>query len=926
MLRRLAALALILVLAFISFSAVSAHANLSRSDPPANSILAEPPDVIRIWYTEPLEPGFSNIRLRDSSGALVDAPASVVNPTDAFEMSLTPGDLPDGLYTVTWRALSSADGHPSQGSFAFIVGEAAGGFDNIALVEESIPPDNTLIRWFNLISLSLAVGSLGFWMFVWRPAVKTEHPAEKRLWQLLWLGWLMTGIAGVLLLAMQYALSTDNALFAGIDGATLQTFINSTRFGQIWLGRTALWVGLGLSLYFARGDRWFLWVAFLLGLGLLLTNSLFSHASAARDSAISIGADWLHLGATALWVGGLVAFARVIGPARRENSESAPVLSALVGYFSNFARVSVAALIVTGIYASWLQVGSIDGLLTTTYGQALIVKILLILPLLVTGAINLVVTSRQLQAGNELWTQRLRGLLGAEIALTFAVLGAVGVMTSIAPARVTLDLRASQPRPPEPAPIVETLSDENLNMELTISPGWVGDNTFSLKLTDSSGAPVEDASVIRLRFENQEENLGESELRPEHQGSGVYTISGSNLSVPGEWRIRTTVQRPDKFDALADFRPTMNIATFITPPPRDPATPLPNRTLVLLGVGMVAVIIGGFFLGENRLRPPLASSLLAAGLVAAGLAFLVSGVFTTAAPTTQLAPVESVATPLPVGDAPLKVITAEGLDLPYLITADGELLQPNEDGTSWAAISPGAPVRDAYVDSRGQLWAATDTGTFTLKDGAWSSLGEQPVNHVDVMHGYVFSLGQGAVHRFPAGGLELDRPRDLVIPLPNEPARDMVMLGNHDHVLLNGDQLFMTPDLGLSWETIETPAKATAIAVDSDGQLIAVTNADVMRWDGNEKSWTQFAPIQNGDLRPTMEVFNSQFYAVSGGVLFRRAGVGWIDIGLPGEGQMFLTSLDFQFPNKLWVLDAQGARLWWTTDGENWTLVPVVVK
>src|SRR6185436_14029858 len=127
------------------------------------------------------------------------------------------------------------------------------------------------------------------------------------------------------------------------------------------------------------------------------------------------------------------------------------------------------------------------------------------------------------------------------------------------------------------------------------------------------------------------QNYGESELRPTAQADapGVYTISGANLSVTGEWRIRTTIQRPDQFDTLVDFKPTMNLQPLpAQPAPVDPNTPLPYRTLALLAAGILALVIGGFFLGENRFRSPRASSLLASGLLLVGGAFLVSGVAT----------------------------------------------------------------------------------------------------------------------------------------------------------------------------------------------------------------------------------------------------------------------------------------------------------
>ena len=71
------------------------------------------------------------------------------------------------------------------------------------------------------------------------------------------------------------------------------------------------------------------------------------------------------------------------------------------------------------------------------------------------------------------------------------------------------------------------------------------------------------------------------------QENGVYSISGSNLSVTGEWRIRTTVQRPDEFDALADFKPALALQPLpVQVPPPDPNAPLPYRTLALLAAGL----------------------------------------------------------------------------------------------------------------------------------------------------------------------------------------------------------------------------------------------------------------------------------------------------------------------------------------------------
>ena len=105
---------------------------------------------------------------------------------------------------------------------------------------------------------------------------------------------------------------------------------------------------------------------------------------------------------------------------------STPVLSRIVGCFSDSARIAVVGLAVTGLYAGWLQVGSLDGLLTTLYGRALLIKLILILPLLVIAGMNLLWTHRRLQAGEKVWAGYLRGLVGAEIILITGILIAVG--------------------------------------------------------------------------------------------------------------------------------------------------------------------------------------------------------------------------------------------------------------------------------------------------------------------------------------------------------------------------------------------------------------------------------------------------------------------------------------------------------------------
>lgn len=625
---------ILIIIAFLSIALfinnlALAHANPLRMEPPPNSVLDTAPTEIRIWFSEPLEPSFSKINLRDKDGNILNTSATQIDPNDPSQMSMSPGKLTHGLYTVVWRVLSVADGHPTLGSYPIVIGDASllQGVTNQA--DDAIRPDSALIRWMNLISLALTFGGIGFFLFIWTPAApKSTPPIECRIIMLIWAGWIFMGVIGFLLLILQYSLATGNPILVGINGDSLNSLIADTRFGHLWLSRTALWAGLGGALWFARTDRWFYLVSLVFSGIILAINSAFSHANAAYDLTASGASDWLHLAATALWIGGLVQFIAIIGPVRQAYQPSAPLLSALVARFSNFARVSVATLFITGLYAAWLQVGSIDALFSTPYGQLLLIKLILIIPVIGLAFVNLVYTHRGLDTGKEIWGSRLRGLVGAEIVLTLGVLLAVGAMTSISPARVTLAQRAANPSVPEPMPIKDVSTVNGLLIQFDATPGWIGENTFTIKLVDSNGSPINDVNLIRMRFESQTQNIGESELRPERVAEGVYRVSGANLSAIGEWRIRITIQRPNQFDTLVDFNPNVPAAPVkqILVPISEPNTPMPNRVLVLFAVGVVALGVGGYFLGENRDHLFQAASLLAIALILVGGLFLFSAI------------------------------------------------------------------------------------------------------------------------------------------------------------------------------------------------------------------------------------------------------------------------------------------------------------
>src|SRR5437588_10189869 len=106
------ALPLALGLAFIFPATASAHAILLRSDPAKDAVLNTPPQQVRMWFTEDLNPAFTTAVVINANNKQVDKHDPHVSPTDTKELdgSLT-ANLPPAVYIVVYRTDSAADGH-----------------------------------------------------------------------------------------------------------------------------------------------------------------------------------------------------------------------------------------------------------------------------------------------------------------------------------------------------------------------------------------------------------------------------------------------------------------------------------------------------------------------------------------------------------------------------------------------------------------------------------------------------------------------------------------------------------------------------------------------------------------------------------------------------------------------------------------------
>jgi copper transport protein len=550
----------VVLILLVAATPALAHALLLRSVPDANAALDRAPAQVDLYFSEALDSSFSKIIVLDSTGKKVDNGDSKVDNADPTLMTVSLPSLPDGVYTVSWQALSSTDGHVTTGTLPFAVGNvdaAALAAAGQASRQIKVPLGEVVANWLSYLSAAVLVGGTLFVLLVWQPVAQAlgaeadSATIAQPPWERLAMGALavlaLAGILGLLVQGGQVS-GTELALpwSDAVSGVLFQT-----RLGVIWLARTVLLLALALLLARAPTRRT-RWLAVGVGLLLLLSISLSSHAAAEPDPILPVLGDWVHLLAASAWVGGLTHFTVALWVVRRsQDAKGQPlasrVASRLLPRFSALALLSVATLALTGLYMAILRLGSFDLLFNTLYGQTLIVKILLALPMVGMGAVNLLWTTPAMRraagaASDASVVAFFRRFVTSEVSLGVVVLLSVGFLTALPPARTTATAAALR----------ASANVDDLSLSLSIQPGKVGLNTFTLKVT-SGGQPVVGAKQVALRFTPTVANLAPSQAVLTDSGNGLYTARGAYLSLPDNWQVQAVVRRDGKFDSFANF-------------------------------------------------------------------------------------------------------------------------------------------------------------------------------------------------------------------------------------------------------------------------------------------------------------------------------------------------------------------------------------
>ena len=406
-------LALVGLLALTFPGGAWAHAALLHTSPKVGQRLAGTPRTVTLEFDQSVRVLANGIQVFDAKGRLVSGtPHQRAGDPRVIEAPIT--GIVRGGYTVRWAAISN-DSHVGRGVFTFgvrapapAIGEAFGASGPTSAEH--------VVRWLYFLCLALLTGGLGFWLVVVRGS--SSAAAERRFYRLTGIG-----VAAVLQVGIvAFLLRAEDALqlpFTSFLYGDLSPFAKATRFGQAFVAMELGFALVAALLFLAwlTERRVLLWGAFLLSLGLGSGLSLASHQGDDRGWLPSF-ADWVHLSAASLWIGGLLSLGLVVWN-ERELRRTA------FWRFSEFAGPLVALVVAAGVYMSFKRFPALHDLWDVGYGQVLLVKLGLVSLALAWGAFHHVVVRPRLdRPGVE---RRLsRSLFGeATVAVSILLLAAI---------------------------------------------------------------------------------------------------------------------------------------------------------------------------------------------------------------------------------------------------------------------------------------------------------------------------------------------------------------------------------------------------------------------------------------------------------------------------------------------------------------------
>jgi copper transport protein len=256
----------------------------------------------------------------------------------------------------------------------------------------------------------------------------------------------------------------------------------------------------------------------LAGVGASLASS--GHASTAPPQWLTRPAIVLHGVGVAYWAGALLPLLAMLHPPT----------TALVPTLNRFSRVAlpvVGVLVLTGLVLAIIQLESFHALIDTKYGLLLSAKVMLVAVLLGFAAFNRFRLTPALGSAPENTWPLIRSIL-IECAVVAAILALVAGWRFTPPPRALTAVVQ---------PLVLHIHSGKTAVQVLVSPGTAGTNTFVLRIMAGDASPMQ-AKEVTLVLSQPERGIEPFERSATRGGDGDWSVRDVPLPFAGRWRVR----------------------------------------------------------------------------------------------------------------------------------------------------------------------------------------------------------------------------------------------------------------------------------------------------------------------------------------------------------------------------------------------------
>jgi copper transport protein len=293
--------------------------------------------------------------------------------------------------------------------------------------------------------------------------------------------------------------------------------------------------------------------AVIVGAALVATPGLGGHAASGDYVPFAVVADALHVGAIAVWLGGLVILVVAMLP-RADARE----LRSVVPRYSQVALACVAVIVLTGAFQSWRQVGSLTALRDTDFGRLLALKLLIFKVLIVVAAFSREVVNRKFRErtatkyariaaeaaeasgsgdnpvefrvlDDATEVRNLRRSVVIEVVLAAGILVVASLLVNTPPARSEVG-----------GPHTEVLRGEDIWVDVVVDPAQVGENDLHVTALLPGGTPT-DVLEMQVDLTLPDEDIAPIDVPLRRLGPGHYISSAFNVPIRGDWELTADV-------------------------------------------------------------------------------------------------------------------------------------------------------------------------------------------------------------------------------------------------------------------------------------------------------------------------------------------------------------------------------------------------